>query len=133
MLEQPFLLAGGYSAHRGRRHGAPSRDLPGDRFVVCAQNHDQVGNRARGDRLGSLVGPPRARLAGDQAIAFEQVAGQHFLDRLFAERRGQQLGGRRVMRALDVEAIQAQAIEFVDRLGIELLGRAWTRHTVPTA
>ncbi len=36
-----------YSPHRGRKH-APARDLSGDRFVVCIQNHDQVGNRAKG-------------------------------------------------------------------------------------
>jgi maltooligosyltrehalose trehalohydrolase len=36
---------------------------PGGRFVVCAQNHDQVGNRAAGDRLVHLVSPGRARIA----------------------------------------------------------------------
>ena len=36
---------------RGRRHGAPPAGLDGRRFVVFAQNHDQVGNRALGDRL----------------------------------------------------------------------------------
>jgi maltooligosyltrehalose trehalohydrolase len=33
----------------------PKRNLPRSRFVVCAQNHDQIGNRARGDRLCHLV------------------------------------------------------------------------------
>jgi maltooligosyltrehalose trehalohydrolase len=51
------------SAFRGRRHGAPARDVPGERYVVAAQNHDQVGNRARGERLISLAGPAGARLA----------------------------------------------------------------------
>ncbi len=50
-----FVLSGGYSAYRRRRHGAPSVDIPATQFVVCAQNHDQVGNRALGDRLGGLV------------------------------------------------------------------------------
>jgi maltooligosyltrehalose trehalohydrolase len=63
VLEQPFLYDGAYSRHRNRRHGAPSGDLAGDRFVVCIQNHDQVGNRARGDRLDALVRPPARRLA----------------------------------------------------------------------
>ena len=47
------------------RPPAPT-DLPGDRFVVATQNHDQVGNRATGDRLAALTGlsdacasPPR--------------------------------------------------------------------------
>jgi maltooligosyltrehalose trehalohydrolase len=58
VLERPFLYAGQYSPHRDRRHGAPTTGLSGDRFVVCVQNHDQVGNRARGDRLGVLLGSP---------------------------------------------------------------------------
>src|SRR5204863_6298390 len=63
VLEEPFLVAGVYSPFRDRTHGAPSGGLPGDRFVVSVQNHDQVGNRARGDRLAALVPPPARRLA----------------------------------------------------------------------
>jgi maltooligosyltrehalose trehalohydrolase len=63
-LEQPFVYAGDYSHFRGRKHGAPPEGLSGDRFIVCLQNHDQVGNRARGDRLSSLLGAPaKERLA----------------------------------------------------------------------
>ena len=62
-LRDPFIYADTYSAFRGRRHGRAAGDLPGDRFVVCSQNHDQVGNRARGDRLGHLVSEGRARIA----------------------------------------------------------------------
>ena len=47
LLEKTFLYDGTYSKHRGRRHGASAGGLSGDRFVVCIQNHDQVGNRAR--------------------------------------------------------------------------------------
>ena len=50
-----FVYQGQHSPHRGRPHGTPSRDLPGDRFVVCAQNHDQIGNRAVGERLAHLA------------------------------------------------------------------------------
>jgi maltooligosyltrehalose trehalohydrolase len=42
--------------------GDPSA-APGDRCVACIQNHDQVGNRALGERLGHLVGPGPLRLA----------------------------------------------------------------------
>jgi maltooligosyltrehalose trehalohydrolase len=64
VLKQPFLFAGNYSKYRGRRHGAPPEGLSGDRFVVCLQNHDQVGNRARGDRLSALLNDPaKQRLA----------------------------------------------------------------------
>jgi len=52
VLESPYLFAWDYSPHRDRKHGAPPPpELLGDRFVVCIQNHDQVGNRASGDRL----------------------------------------------------------------------------------
>jgi maltooligosyltrehalose trehalohydrolase len=61
-LRDPFVYADAYSAHRDRRHGRPVGDLPGDRFVACLQNHDQVGNRARGDRIGHLVSEGRARI-----------------------------------------------------------------------
>ncbi len=44
-------------------HGRPAVDLPADRFVVCVQNHDQTGNRARGERLAALVSPEALRLA----------------------------------------------------------------------
>jgi maltooligosyltrehalose trehalohydrolase len=63
VLQEPFLYAGTYSPFRDRRHGAPTGDLAGDRFVVNIQNHDQVGNRASGDRLEALLRPPARRLA----------------------------------------------------------------------
>jgi maltooligosyltrehalose trehalohydrolase len=62
-LAERFVYAGRRSAHRRRRHGAPAGDVPADRFVVAVQNHDQVGNRARGERLSCLVDPDRQRLA----------------------------------------------------------------------
>jgi maltooligosyltrehalose trehalohydrolase len=62
------VYAGDYSPFRGRKHGAPPEGLAGDRFVVCLQNHDQVGNRARGDRLGGLITPARKRLAAGMLL-----------------------------------------------------------------
>ena len=62
-LGEPFVFNGSYSAYRKRRHGAPSVGLPREQFVVAVQNHDQVGNRAAGERLGTLVDPARERLA----------------------------------------------------------------------
>jgi maltooligosyltrehalose trehalohydrolase len=55
VLRRRFLLRGNRSKFRRRRHGAPADDVPADRFVVFTQNHDQIGNRARGERLASLV------------------------------------------------------------------------------
>ena len=62
-LRSPFVYDGRYSPHRKRAHGAPAIGVPRDRFVVCIQNHDQVGNRAFGDRMSTLVGWPERRLA----------------------------------------------------------------------
>ncbi len=55
MLRDRYLHAGRYSAYRGRTVGRPARDVPYDRFVVCVQNHDQVGNRMLGERLTTLT------------------------------------------------------------------------------
>ncbi|MFL5582196.1 MAG: malto-oligosyltrehalose trehalohydrolase, partial [Gemmatimonadaceae bacterium] len=62
-LRDRFVYDGRYSAHRRRRHGAPCTDVPGERFVVCIQNHDQVGNRAAGERLSALLGFEQQKLA----------------------------------------------------------------------
>ena len=62
-MRQPFVYAGQRSAYRQRRHGAPAAAESRERFVVCIQNHDQVGNRAVGDRLDTLVSPAQRRLA----------------------------------------------------------------------
>jgi maltooligosyltrehalose trehalohydrolase len=48
---RPFVHDGRYSAFRKRRFGAPADDRPPEQFVVFDANHDQVGNRALGDRL----------------------------------------------------------------------------------
>jgi maltooligosyltrehalose trehalohydrolase len=58
-----FVYAGQYSAYRKRRHGNSSRHIPARRFVVFSQNHDQIGNRMKGERLASLVGFEELKLA----------------------------------------------------------------------
>jgi maltooligosyltrehalose trehalohydrolase len=58
-----YVYSGEYSSYRKRRHGNVSRDLPAYRFVVCAQNHDQIGNRLRGERLSQLVSFDSLKLA----------------------------------------------------------------------
>jgi maltooligosyltrehalose trehalohydrolase len=62
-LREVFVYQGQYSAHRGRRHGRPVVGLPGYRFLGYIQNHDQIGNRARGERLSHLVDPGRVKIA----------------------------------------------------------------------
>ncbi len=54
-FEGGYAYRGQRSRYRRRRHGRPAADRPARQFVVCAQNHDQVGNRARGDRLAAIV------------------------------------------------------------------------------
>ena len=63
VYREPFFYARRYAPHRGRTHGQSSAGVPRQRFIVCAQNHDQVGNRPNGERLAALVTPERARLA----------------------------------------------------------------------
>ena len=57
---EPIARALGKRYVRGRNSAA---GIPGDRFIVAIQNHDQVGNRAAGDRLSALVDPASLRLA----------------------------------------------------------------------
>jgi maltooligosyltrehalose trehalohydrolase len=54
-LREGFTYSGEYSLYRSRRHGRSSKRIPARRFVVFAQNHDQVGNRMMGERLSALV------------------------------------------------------------------------------
>lgn len=54
-LQDGFVYSGQYSPFRRRRHGNASRGRCPAQFVVFAQNHDQIGNRALGDRLATLA------------------------------------------------------------------------------
>jgi maltooligosyltrehalose trehalohydrolase len=62
-LRQAWVYDGIYSPHRGRVHGRPVTGLTGGQFVVAAQNHDQIGNRAAGERSGALMSDGRLRVA----------------------------------------------------------------------
>ncbi len=57
-----FVYAGQHSKYRRKKHGSPSRDISPDKFVAFLQNHDQVGNRRLGDRLGSVLTPDKLML-----------------------------------------------------------------------
>jgi maltooligosyltrehalose trehalohydrolase len=63
-----FTYCGEYSRFRKRRHGSSTKDIPAERFVVFAQNHDQVGNRLRGDRLTENVRFNALKLAAATVI-----------------------------------------------------------------
>jgi maltooligosyltrehalose trehalohydrolase len=62
-LRDGWYFSGQYSKYRRRRHGNSPRDISPAKFVVCNQNHDQVGNRAEGERLSSLVNFEALKLA----------------------------------------------------------------------
>lgn len=62
-LDDVWVHSGDHVVSRGRRHGRPAGDLRRDRFLGYAQNHDQVGNRARGERLCHLVDRRHAEVA----------------------------------------------------------------------
>jgi maltooligosyltrehalose trehalohydrolase len=57
-----FVHSGEYVKFRKKKFGTSSASVPGDRFVAFAQNHDQVGNRAEGERMSVLVDFDRLKL-----------------------------------------------------------------------
>ncbi|WP_437638769.1 malto-oligosyltrehalose trehalohydrolase [Sorangium sp. So ce854] len=54
-IRKGWLYEGQVSKHSGKPRGTPAEPVPPPRFVHCIQNHDQIGNRALGDRLGETV------------------------------------------------------------------------------
>ena len=67
-LEETFVYDGVYSGHRDRIHGRRVPGLSQHRFVGFIQNHDQVGNRAVGDRIAQSVGMDRAKIAAAMVL-----------------------------------------------------------------
>ena len=73
-LEQGFIYQGEPSSHRnGIPRGRPSHHLPPTAFVLFLQNHDQVGNRAYGDRLTTLARTSALRAAMALVLLSPQV------------------------------------------------------------
>jgi maltooligosyltrehalose trehalohydrolase len=62
-LGNAYVYDGQIAPSRQRRLGRPRGGLSGNQFVGFAQNHDQIGNRARGERLSQLVSPGRQKIA----------------------------------------------------------------------
>lgn len=67
-LQEGFVHSGQYSEHRKRKYGNSSAGISGERFVVCSQNHDQIGNRMLGERLAKLVSFEALQLAAATVI-----------------------------------------------------------------
>ena len=62
-LRDVYVYDGRYSTYRDRIHGRPVVNLPASRFLGYSQDHDQVGNRAKGERLAQIVSLDRAKIA----------------------------------------------------------------------
>ena len=62
-IERVFVYDGSYSAFRRRRHGSPPNGNLGHAFLGYLQNHDQVGNRAKGERSSHLLSFGRLKIA----------------------------------------------------------------------
>lgn len=63
-----FVYSGQHSAYRRRRHGNSSKTIAARQFVVCAQNHDQIGNRMLGERLAALGSYEQLKLAAGAVL-----------------------------------------------------------------
>ena len=73
-LAEGFTYQGEPSRHAGgKTRGQPSGHLPPAAFVACLQNHDQIGNRALGDRLSTLVPEPKLGLARAGLLLAPQI------------------------------------------------------------
>ncbi|RPI27449.1 MAG: malto-oligosyltrehalose trehalohydrolase [Acidobacteria bacterium] len=79
-----FVYSGQYSPYRRRRHGATSAEIPARCFVVFSQNHDQVGNRALGERLSDLVSFEALKLAA-AAVLFSPYVPLLFMGEEYAD------------------------------------------------
>lgn len=62
-LSHMFVYDGTYSTFRKKAYGSKTNDNPGEQFVICNQNHDQVGNRKLGERLSTLTSFEQQKLA----------------------------------------------------------------------
>jgi maltooligosyltrehalose trehalohydrolase len=61
--ERGFVYTGQYSRFRERAHGVAPNDIRSTQLVVCDQNHDQIGNRAVGDRLAATLNDEQLKLS----------------------------------------------------------------------
>jgi maltooligosyltrehalose trehalohydrolase len=67
-FQDVYVYDGAFSAFRQHRQGRPAGDLPRSRFVCCQQNHDQVGNRALGERTSALLDSDLLRVSAAMVL-----------------------------------------------------------------
>jgi maltooligosyltrehalose trehalohydrolase len=85
-IQEGFVYCGQHSRFRGRCHGTPSGERPGEQFVVCIQNHDQIANGYWGDRLSRLLKPAQQRLAAAILLAGAPNVPMLFMGEEWSER-----------------------------------------------
>jgi maltooligosyltrehalose trehalohydrolase len=85
-ISEGFVYCGQHSEFRGKCHGTSSADRPGEQFVVCIQNHDQIANGYWGDRLSRLLRPGQQRLAAAILLAGAPNVPMLFMGEEWAER-----------------------------------------------
>jgi maltooligosyltrehalose trehalohydrolase len=67
-FQDTFVYDWKYAPHRQRFHGSPALDCPLTQFVVCIQNHDQIGNQMLGERLFKLISFEALKLAAGAVL-----------------------------------------------------------------
>jgi malto-oligosyltrehalose trehalohydrolase len=72
-LAEGFAFQGEVMPYRGRERGQPSRSLPPEAFVAFIQNHDQIGNRAFGERLIAIAPEDAVRAVAAVYLLLPQV------------------------------------------------------------
>jgi maltooligosyltrehalose trehalohydrolase len=72
-IKHAFVYEGQYAPGRKRCHGKPTRGIPRSRFLGYIQTHDQVGNRAKGDRIGHLASAERVKVGAALVLTSPSV------------------------------------------------------------
>jgi malto-oligosyltrehalose trehalohydrolase len=72
-MAEGFSFQGEFMPYRGRERGEPSGHLPPDAFISFIQNHDQVGNRATGDRVTNIASRKRTRVIAATYLLSPQI------------------------------------------------------------
>ncbi|HJQ35325.1 MAG TPA: malto-oligosyltrehalose trehalohydrolase [Pyrinomonadaceae bacterium] len=85
-ISEGFVYCGQHSVFRGHCHGTRSAEQPGEQFVVCIQNHDQIANGYWGDRLARLVRPAQHRVMAVLLLAGAPNVPMLFMGEEWAER-----------------------------------------------
>jgi len=72
-LNQGWFFTGQFASYFNGPRGTDPAGIPAPRFVLCIQNHDQIGNRAQGDRLHHAIPPPAYRAASAVLLCAPQT------------------------------------------------------------